>query len=336
MYASVMVIDIAYLRSFYFLKAYKATFTTLLRCSGFYAIFYAWAAVVPESAVFFTNVANVCKVLWVYSYLSLMLTNFNPNGHGGMRENIDVAGKILEEAKFPVLWNRIFCLPCMMGELTYTPNTAWVDGCVFRVKLYLWGEIMTVIVTQVLEDQSLLFTPEGAPKLANRLVALTGVLLLLIGVSGFMSLRRLLLPLILPDKRHDVMARAMLCTVFFSWIGGLQHVLLSLCGFHQNTTYAVINVEMFFFQLLCHKYFVPMFSWGFNPPRFHSLEDRKQNISDYKFLVPIGDMAGTVAKKGKREEKSSSDDHDNKEPSEVHGQCGLASDVEARGSDERL
>ena len=79
----VMAIDIVYLRSFYFLKSYKSTFTTLLRCSGFFAVFHALAALVPESAVFFTNVASVCKVLWVYCYLGLMLTNFNPHGHGG-------------------------------------------------------------------------------------------------------------------------------------------------------------------------------------------------------------------------------------------------------------
>jgi hypothetical protein len=79
----VMVVDIIYLRSFFFLKSYKATFTTLLRCSGFFALFYALAALVPESAIFFANVASVCKVMWVYSYMGLMLTNFSPHGHGG-------------------------------------------------------------------------------------------------------------------------------------------------------------------------------------------------------------------------------------------------------------
>lgn len=288
-----MIADVAFLRSFYFLRAYKATFTTLLRCSGFFALFHALAALVNESAVFFTNVASVCKVLWVYNYLGLMLTNFNPHGHGSMRENIDVAGAILEKAKFPVLRTRPWCIPCT-GKLTYLPNTQWVDACVWQVKCYLWAEIGIVIVTQMLDDQDLLFTAEGAPKLANRLINLVGVLVLLIGVAGFQSLRKILLPLVLPEHHQYVVARSILCVIFFSWVGGLQNLLLLLCGVHQNTTYAVITIEMFIFQIISHKFFVPQFRWCCHAPDFRDEEDARQKLSNYHFLIPVEDMRATV------------------------------------------
>ena len=235
----------------------------------------------------------------------------------GMRENIEVAGGVLESAKFPELKNPICCIPCT-GQRYYTPNTEWIDNCVSRVKIYLWGEIVTVIVTQVLEDQKLLFTEDGSPKLADRLMRLVGVMFVLCGVSGFMLLRPLLRPLLHPEAHHHVVARAVLSTVFFTWIGGLQNALLSLCGFHQNTNYAVINVEMFFFQIFCHKFYVPNFSWGFDPPNFASAEDSKQKLSDYKFLIPIEDMAATVNRKKKRTD---------------YRKAEMASDVEAVGEE---
>jgi len=215
-----------------------------------------------------------------------------------MRENVDTAGAILEKAKFPVMKNKLCCIPCT-GKLTYTPNTQWVGSCVDRVKIYLRGTVLVVIVTQVLEDQGLLINSDGTPMIAQRLVKLVELVMLLTGVSGFMSLKNLLLPLILPEQRHHVVARAMLSTFFFSWIGGLQNVLLlAVLGLPQHTTYAIINVEMLVFQVLCHKYYVPLFNWGFKPPKFHSTEDSKQQLSDYQFLIPLEDMAATVIKKG--------------------------------------
>ena len=290
-----MVLDVAYLNSFYFLVAYKGTFMTLLRCSGFFALFHALAALLPESAVFFINVANVCKVLWIYSYLSLLMTNFNPMGHGGMRENVDKAGEILEAAQLPELKNPIFCTPCTCST-TIKPNTSWISSCIYRVKFFLACEILFVILTQVLEDQNLLLNDDGTPKLAERLMRLADVLILLFGVSGFMSLRRFLLPLVQPGKREDVVVRAVLCTVFFTWIGGIQNLFLSLCNFHQNTNYAVINVEMLIFQVFCHRYYVPTFVWGFSPPKFHE-DNVSQQLSDYKFLIPIEDMATVLCQK---------------------------------------
>lgn len=295
---AVMVVDILYLKSFYFLPAYKHTFIALLRCSGFFAVFHSLAAVVPESSVFFNNLASVCKVCWVYNYLSLMLSNFNPNGFGGMRENIMAAGSILEKAKFPQLKNKLCCMLCA-GARTYTPNSQWVNSCVSRVRIYLWGSVVVVIVTQVLDDQNLLLNSDGTPKVSQRMMKVVEVLFLLYGVSGFMSLKGLLLPLLLPAQRHHVVARAILSTIFFTWIGGLQNVLLiAVLKLPRNTVYAFINIEMFFFQIFCHKYYVPSFEWGFSPPKFHSTDDSKQKLSDYQFLIPIKDMAATVKKEG--------------------------------------
>jgi hypothetical protein len=227
-----------------------------------------------------------------------MLTNFNPNGHGGMDENIQAAGRILEDAKFPPLKNMLCCVPCT-GEFTFTPNESWVNRCIYRIKVYLCGSIVTVIVTQVLEDQNLLFHADGTPKLADRLVNITGIVFVLFGVSGFMSLRGLLMPLVLPRHREHVYARAILSVFFFTWIGGVQNALFSALGLHQNTSYAVINVEMLFFQIACHKYYVPTFSWWFDPPDFYSDEDSVQKLSDFEFLIPIQDMAATATRKFK-------------------------------------
>jgi hypothetical protein len=291
-----MWVDILYLKSFYFLPAYKHTFIALLRCSGFFALFHGLAALVPESSVFFHNLASVCKVCWVYNYLSLMLSNFNPNGFGGMRENIEVAGSILEKAKFPELKNKICCILCA-GARRFTPNVQWLDSCVSRVRVYLWGSVVVVVVTQVLDDQKLLLNSDGTPKISQRLMKVIEVVFLLYGVSGFMSLKSLLLPLLLPSHRHHVVARAILSTVFFTWIGGLQNVLLiAVLKLPRNTVYAFINIEMFVFQIFCHKYYVPSFEWGFSPPKFHSSADSKQELSDYQFLIPIEDMAATVMK----------------------------------------
>lgn len=233
----------------------------------------------------------------------LLLSNFNPLGYGGEEENTHAAGKILDDAKFtkPMIYApRAFpCFPCFLwtGEFSYIPNSAWLRRCIFRIRLYMLFAVLLVIARQSLGDRNMLFDDEGRPKPAQNVFVYASVYMVLLGLSGFNPLMSVIAPIVLPDYQGLVKLRKFMFIFFFSIVGGLQPMIFTLVGTRHNVTLAVVAVEMLFFQLLCHKCFVPRFSWSF-PPQPLTKEMFDEFVEGgFHFFVPLEDIPNILEKK---------------------------------------
>lgn len=285
----------------HYLKSQTSSLLWCLGTSGAVALANCCAATLESrySYEFYTQLSSLFRVLWVYHYLLLLLSYFQPFGGGGKEELLQATGEIMKAASLPPgSYAPPFRL-CTCAS-TYIPGPDFLRGSFRRVEYYIAG-------TLLLACGKLTLHLEGGTRVLGCAIEYSGatgtilkvldIAVVFLGLSGVLALASTIDPLLTPSRRDVVTLRHRMFLYMQTFVA-LQTVLIfgiivpqvtDLCT-TQHIEGLTIAVEMLLIQILSHKAFVPKFGWG---PWIRILTPLEQDSvpAEFNFLLPLEEMA---------------------------------------------
>ena len=163
------------------------------------------------------------------------------------------------------------------------------------------GMFFIVLVKSTLQFQGLLFDDESAScpheGQAGMMLGFVQLFFVICGLSGIIPLVGHLTKLVLPSRQPIVSLRNKMYIFILPWSSAVQTVILfgmilgNIIGecSAKHADQVTLAVEMLIFQIVSHRAFVPMFTWGPHkpPPPFlaNGIPD------DFQFIVAPDKMA---------------------------------------------
>jgi hypothetical protein len=221
---------------------------------------------------------------------------------------LHAAGETLKEASLPP---DSYALPFRLCTCTkmYTPGPKFLRGAFRRVEYYIAGTLFLACTKLTLHlegrsqssDVSCETTFAGA---FGTILTVLDISVIILGLSGVLALTKVMEPLLVPSRQDLVTLRHRLFLYMQTFIA-VQTVLIfgitvpmvtAPCRSQQIET-LTIAAQMLLFQIFSYKAFIPFFTWG--PPHKMTNTPSKTNkklISEFKFLVPVAEMASKFEK----------------------------------------
>ncbi|KAH8053134.1 hypothetical protein JL722_9800 [Aureococcus anophagefferens] len=170
-----------------------------------------------------------------------------------------------------------------------------------HVEAQIVGMFFIVLVKSTLQFQGLLFEDESAScpheGQAGMMLGFVQLFFVICGLSGIIPLVGHLTKLVLPSRQPIVSLRNKMYIFILPWSSAVQTVILfgmilgNIIGecSAKHADQVTLAVEMLIFQIVSHRAFVPMFTWGPHkpPPPFlaNGIPD------DFQFIVAPDKMA---------------------------------------------
>ena len=266
----------------------------------------------PSSYEYYSQWQSLFQMVWVYNYVKLLLTPFQPLGGGGRQELLDAGGRILQQAGIPKMTYMLPFRP-FACEKYYVPGPKFLREAFTRIDAWIVGTLALNIFKNTLDAEGAADTTHCEVAYSGSfgtLAAVCGIILVLVGLTGILALTKVLEPLLTPD-RHDVVALRHKLFIFMQTFTAIQGVLIfgvlvpmaaDTCETReiQNLVFAI---EFFAVQVASFKAFTPRFDWAWSRPGLpftqSSLTSDATTIThgdfSLSFLVPLEEMASKFA-----------------------------------------